>query len=123
MEGYARQDLQHLIDTPDLLESLYQTSHPQAQYNLQALTETWSTNRSIAGIPVDEVAKQIERILTREEEIEKARKTAEERLAEAKELEKQWQQKQAEMDQAMKVARLAHIANCSHSRLPHCIPS
>lgn len=49
MEKYARQDLQHLIDTPELLESLYQITHPQAQYNQQALTETWSTNRSIAG--------------------------------------------------------------------------
>src|SRR5271170_701098 len=49
MEKYSRQDLQHLLDTPELLASLYQSTHPQAQHNLQALTETWSTNRSIAG--------------------------------------------------------------------------
>jgi len=49
MEKYSRQDLQHLLDTPELLASFYQSTHPQAQHNLQALTETWSTNRSIAG--------------------------------------------------------------------------
>jgi hypothetical protein len=49
MEKYSRQDLQHLLDTPELLASVYQSTHPQAQHNLQALTETWSTNRSIAG--------------------------------------------------------------------------
>jgi len=41
--------------------------------------------------------------LTREEEVHQARKTAEEKLSEAKELEKQWYAKQAEMDQALKV--------------------
>jgi hypothetical protein len=49
MDKYSRQDLQHLLETPDLLDSVYQTSHPQAQHNLQALSETWTTNRSIAG--------------------------------------------------------------------------
>ena len=41
--------------------------------------------------------------MTREDEVLKARKAAEEKLAEAKELEKQWQAKQAEMDLALKV--------------------
>ena len=50
MEKYSRQDLQHLLDTPELLASVYQATHPQAQHNLQALTETWLTNRSIGGI-------------------------------------------------------------------------
>ena len=45
----------------------------------------------------------VERILTREEEVRKARKAAEEKLAETKELEKQWHAKQAEMDLALKV--------------------
>jgi hypothetical protein len=45
----------------------------------------------------------VERILSREEEVRQARKVAEEKLSEAKELEKQWQSKQAEMDQALKV--------------------
>jgi predicted nucleic acid-binding protein len=44
----------------------------------------------------------VERILTREE-LRQARQVAEEKLAETKELEKQWQTKQAEMDQALKV--------------------
>jgi len=103
MEKYSRQDLQQLLDTPDLLDSLYQTTHPQAQHNLQTLTEIWSTNRSIAGIASLNTRLIAERILTREEEVKQARKTAEEKLAEAKDLEKQWQHKQAEMDQAMKV--------------------
>jgi hypothetical protein len=41
--------------------------------------------------------------LTREDEVRQARNAAEEKLVEAKELEKQWQSKQAEMDQALKV--------------------
>ena len=49
--------------------------------------------------PIDPV----ERILSRQDEIRQARKAAEEKLAEAKDLEKQWQAKQAEMDQALKV--------------------
>jgi hypothetical protein len=44
-----------------------------------------------------------ERILSRQDEIHQARKAAEDKLAEAKDLEKQWQAKQAEMDQALKV--------------------
>lgn len=47
----------------------------------------------------------VERILTREEEVRKARKAAEEKLAETKELEKQWHAKQAEMDLALKVTQ------------------
>jgi hypothetical protein len=47
----------------------------------------------------------VERILTREEEVREARKAAEEKLAETKELEKQWNSKQAEMDLALKVTR------------------
>jgi hypothetical protein len=47
----------------------------------------------------------VERILTREDEVRKARKAAEERLAETKDLEKQWQAKQAEMELALKVSR------------------
>lgn len=48
----------------------------------------------------------LERILTREDEVRQARKLAEEKLAETKELEKQWHAKQAEMDQALKVLSL-----------------
>jgi hypothetical protein len=48
-----------------------------------------------------------ERILSRQDEIHQARKAAEEKLAEAKDLEKQWQAKQAEMDQALKVLTLS----------------
>jgi Modifier of rudimentary (Mod(r)) protein len=101
MDKYSRQDLQHLLDTPELLDSLYESTHPQAQHNLQALTETWSTNRSIAGTAPEET--NVERILTREDEVRQARKLAEEKLSETKELEKQWHAKQAEMDQALKV--------------------
>jgi hypothetical protein len=50
-----------------------------------------------------EPANSTERILSRQDEIHQARKAAEEKLAEAKDLEKQWQAKQAEMDQALKV--------------------
>ena len=106
MEKYSRQDLKHLLDTPELLESIYESTHPQAQHNLLALTETWSTNRSLAGTaprPFWADANSVERILSREEEVKQARKVAEEKLSEAKELEKQWQSKQAEMDQALKV--------------------
>jgi len=107
MEKYGRQDLQHLLDTPELLDSVYQTTHAQAQHNFQALTETWTTNRSIAGtaptIPQTK-ANRTERILTREQEVQQARKAAEEKLAEAKDLESQWQTKQAEMDAALKVS-------------------
>ena len=103
MEKYSRQDLQHLLDTPELLASLYESTHPQAQHNLQALTEIWSTNRSIAGTASSNTLLIEERILSREDEIRQARKAAEEKLAEAKELEKQWQTRQAEMDLALKV--------------------
>jgi len=56
-------------------------------------------------------ADPVERILTREQEVQQARKAAEEKLAEAKDLESQWQAKQAEMDAALKVssARLRAI--------------
>jgi len=50
----------------------------------------------------------VERILTREQEVQQARKAAEEKLAEAKDLESQWQAKQAEMDAALKVATCGH---------------
>src|SRR5271170_2396147 len=55
--------------------------------------------------PIDPV----ERILSRQDEIRQARKAAEEKLAEAKDLEKQWQAKQAEMDQALKVLTLSQM--------------
>ena len=105
MEKYTRQDLQSLLDTPELLASLYQITHPQAQHNLQTLIEKWATNRAIARIRAISCPSliSVERILTREDEIKQARKTTEEKLLETKELEKQWQQKQSEMDQAMKV--------------------
>ena len=104
MDKYSRQDLQHLIDTPDLLSSYYEATHPQAQHNLQALIETWSMNRSIAGtVPPLDLINLAERILSREDELRQARKAAEEKLSEAKELDKQWQTKQIEMDQALKV--------------------
>jgi len=41
--------------------------------------------------------------LTRQDEVQQARKSAEEKLAETKELEKEWHSKQAEMDVALKV--------------------
>jgi endonuclease III len=50
-----------------------------------------------------------ERILSRQDEIHQARKAAEEKLAEAKDLEKQWQAKQAEMDQALKALTLSRM--------------
>jgi len=53
--------------------------------------------------PFIEPTNLTERILSRQDEIHQARKAAEEKLAEAKDLEKQWQAKQAEMDQALKV--------------------
>ena len=54
-----------------------------------------------------------ERILTREDEVKQSRRAAEEKLTEAKDLEKQWQQKQAEMDQVMKVRpQLSYTLTC-----------
>jgi Modifier of rudimentary (Mod(r)) protein len=123
MDKYSRQDLQHLLDTSDLLDSVYETTHPQAQHNLQALTETWTTNRSIAGPYIRRPRQQgrltlcAERILTREEEVRQARKAAEGKLAEAKDLEAQWQAKQAEMDAALKVNPGDSAAPCQESRL------
>lgn len=105
LERYSRQDLQHLLDTPELLESVYQTTHPQAQRNLQAVTESWSTNRAAAGTALFSIVSTdtVGQILARQEEVRQARKAAGEKLAEAKELEKQWQTIQAEMEQALKV--------------------
>ena len=51
-----------------------------------------------------------------------ARKAAEEKLAEAKELEKQWQSNQAEMDLALKVhLQISKFINYSHFRHLRCI--
>jgi len=86
----SRDDLQYLLHSPELLNALFTATHPSADTTTATLTAALSRNVELA-----------QHLSVQEHQLIALRETTQQKLAEAKTLERRWREKEKEMYQAL----------------------
>ncbi|KAG0636304.1 hypothetical protein HOY80DRAFT_370944 [Tuber brumale] len=86
----SRDDLEHILNSPQLLEALFATTHPTASSADVALIANLQHNAELAA-----------RLAALESKLATARESAERALVETRQLERTWRDREKEMYQAL----------------------